>query len=432
MNDIPLSYLFISLGLLIVMSGFFSGSETGLMSLNRYRLKNLVDKNHKGAQRAQRLLETPERLIGLILLGNNMVNILASAIATIIGMRLLGEYGFIFSTIVLTFVILVFAEVTPKTIAALHPERFALPSSFVLTPMLKIFYPLVWLINLFTILIFKILGISAEARSHYDLSSEELRIVVNEAGTMIPHQHQQMLLSILDLEKVTVEDIMVPRNEITGININNDWHVIMQQLTESQHTRLPVFDGDIDKVKGMLHLRNTLHLFNKPDSGKEDLQKVIREPYFVPEGTPLNTQLLNFQRERRRIGLVVNEYGDILGLVTLEDILEEIVGEFTTDPSVHSKDVYLQDDGTYLVDGSTSIRELNRILNWTLPTDGPKTLNGLILEYLETIPDPGTSLIIADYPIEIVQTSQSAVKTVHINPNWKQNSSDPANPDEKL
>ncbi len=425
MNDIPLSFLFISLVLLIVMSAFFSGSETGLMSLNRYRLKNLADKKHKGAQRAQTLLETPERLIGLILLGNNLVNILASAIATIIGIRLMGDFGFIFSTIVLTFVILVFAEVTPKTMAALHPERFALPSAFVLKPMLMLLYPLVWLINLFTRGIFKLLGISAQARSHYDLSSEELRIVVNEAGTMIPQQHQQMLLSILDLEKVTVEDIMVPRTEITGIDINDDWQHIMQQLAESQHTRMPVYDGDIDKVRGMIHLRNALHLFTKETSSKEDLQKIIREAYFVPEGTPLNTQLLNFQRERRRIGLVVNEYGDILGLVTLEDILEEIVGEFTTDPAALSKDVHLQEDGSYLVDGSTSVRELNRVLNWNLPTEGPKTLNGLILEYLETIPDPGTSLLIADYPLEIVQTSQNAVKTVHINPNWKQINEDP-------
>ncbi len=391
------------------------------MSLNRYRLKNLADKKHKGALRAQRLLETPERLIGLILLGNNLVNILASAIATIIGIRLLGDYGFIFSTIALTLVILVFAEVTPKTIAALHPERFALPSSFILAPLLKILYPLVWLINLFTRGIFKVLGISAKARSHYDLSSEELRIVVNEAGTMIPHQHQQMLLSILDLEKVTVEDIMIPRNEITGININDEWEDIIHQLSVSQHTRLPVYNGDIDKVTGLIHIRNALHLFHKEESNKEDLQKIIREPYFVPEGTPLNTQLLNFQRARRRIGLVVNEYGDIQGLVTLEDILEEIVGEFTTDPSARSKDVHIQDDGSYLVDGSASVRELNRILEWDLPTEGPKTLNGLILEYLETIPDPGTSLLIADYPLEIVQTTQNAVKTVLINPNLKQN-----------
>ena len=420
MNDIPLSFLFITLALLIIISGFFSGSETGLMSLNRYRLKNLADKKHKGASRAQRLLETPERLIGVILLGNNLVNILASAIGTIIGTRLMGDYGFVFSTFVLTFVILIFAEVTPKTLAALHPERFAFPSTIILRPLSVISFPIVWFINLFTRVIFKLLGVSAKARSHYDLSSDELRIVVNEASTMIPHQHQQMLLSILDLEKVTVEDIMVPRNEIAGVNINDDWQDIIHQLAESQHTRIPIFDGDIDKVRGMIHIRNALHLFSKEETSKDDLQKIIREPYFVPEGTPLNTQLLNFQRERRRIGLVVNEYGDIQGLVTLEDILEEIVGEFTTDPSIHSKDIHLQEDGSYLVDGSTSIRELNRILEWDLPTEGPKTINGLILEYLETIPDPGTSLLIADYPLEIVQTSQNTVKTVHINPNWKQ------------
>ncbi|MDH5408436.1 MAG: HlyC/CorC family transporter [Gammaproteobacteria bacterium] len=420
MNDIPLSILFFSLLLLVIVSGFFSGSETGLMSLNRYRLKHLADKKHKGAQRAQRLLETPDRLIGLILLGNNMVNILASAIATIIGIRLLGDYGFIFSTIALTLVILVFAEVTPKTLAAMYPERFALPSSFILSPMLKVLYPLVWFINLFTRLIFKILGISTAARSSHDLNSEELRIVVNEASTMIPHQHQQMLLSILDLEKVTVEDIMVPRNEITGINLNDDWNNIVSQMSESLHTRLPVFQGDIDHIVGIIHIRHALHLFHKENTELEDLKQIIHDAYFVPVGTPLNTQLLNFQKARRRIGLVVNEYGDIQGLVTLEDILEEIVGEFTTDPSAMSKDVHLEEDGSYLVDGSATVRELNRVLGWELPTEGPKTLNGLILEYLETIPDPGTSLLIADYPLEIVQTSQSSVKTVRIHPDWKQ------------
>ena len=419
MNDIPLSVLFFSLLLLVVVSGFFSGSETGLMSLNRYRLKHLADKRHKGAIRAQRLLETPDRLIGLILLGNNMVNILASAIATIIGIRLLGDYGFIFSTILLTLVILVFAEVTPKTLAAMHPERFALPSSFILAPMLRVLYPLVWFINLFTRGIFKLFGISTAARSQHDLNSEELRIVVNEASTMIPHQHQQMLLSILDLEKVTVEDIMVPRNEITGIDLDDEWGDIIQQMSESQHTRLPVFQGDIDHIVGIIHIRHALHLFHKDNTEAEDLKQIIHEAYFVPEGTPLNTQLLNFQHARRRIGLVVNEYGDIQGLVTLEDILEEIVGEFTTDPSAMSKDVHLEESGAYLVDGSASIRELNRVLGWQLPTDGPKTLNGLILEYLETIPDPGTSLRIADYPLEIVQTTQSSVKTVRIDPNWK-------------
>jgi len=419
LDEIPLSALIGALIFLIILSGFFSGSETGLMSLNRYRLRHLADQQNKGALRAQRLLEQPEKLIGLILLGNNFVNILASAIATVIGLRVMGEAGIAVATGVLTFVILIFAEVTPKTLAALHPERFALPSSLVLSPLLKLLYPVVWVINQFTAGIFRILGIKAEDAAGMKLSTEELRVVVNEASTMIPHRHQTMLLSILDLEKATIEDIMIPRNEIVGIDINDDWDEIVKQLTESQHTRLPVYEDDIDHVIGMVHLRRAIKLFQTPEVGKEDFRSLIREAYFVPEGVPLNRQLINFQKERRRIGLVVNEYGDILGLITLEDILEEIVGEFTTDPAATSKDIHQQEDGTYLVDGSTSVRDLNKLLEWDLPTEGPKTLNGLIIEYLEHIPDPGTSMLLGGYPIEIVQTSQNAVKTVHIDPNLK-------------
>ena len=426
MDDIPLSALIGALIFLIILSGFFSGSETGLMSLNRYRLRHLADQKHKGAIRAQRLLETPEKLIGLILLGNNFVNILASAIATVIGLRVMGQAGIAVATGVLTFVVLIFAEVTPKTLAALHPERFALPSSLVLSPLLKLLYPVVWFINLFTAGIFRLLGIKAEDTAGMKLSTEELRVVVNEASSMIPHRHQKMLLSILDLEKATIEDIMIPRNEIVGIDINDDWDDIVKQLTESQHTRLPVYEDDIDHVIGMVHLRRAIKLFQQPGAGKEEFQTLVREAYFVPEGVPLNRQLINFQKERRRIGLVVNEYGDILGLITLEDILEEIVGEFTTDPSATSKDIHQQEDGTYLVDGSTSVRDLNKVLEWDLPTEGPKTLNGLIIEYLEHIPDPGTSMLLGGYPIEIVQTSQNAVKTVHINPSLKRTPSPPS------
>ena len=237
---------------------------------------------------------------------------------------------------------------------------------------------------------------------------------------MIPQQHQDMLLSILDLEKVTVEDIMIPRNEIAGVDINDDWSDIVRQLTESQHTRLPVYENDIDHVIGMAHMRDIVRLLRNADSDKEAFKAILREVYFIPENTPLNTQLVNFQRERRRMGLVVNEYGDMLGMVTMDDLLEEIVGEFTTDPSASSRDVHLQEDGTYLVDGGASLRELNRVLGWNLPTDGPKTLNGLVTEFLEHIPDQGTSLLIGDYPLEIVQTSQNTVKTVKIDPNWKQ------------
>lgn len=419
MDEIPLSVLIGALIFLIFVSGFFSGSETGLMSLNRYRLRHLADKKHKAAIRTQRLLEKPEKLIGLILLGNNFVNILASAIATVIGLRVMGEAGIAVATGILTFVILIFAEVTPKTIAALHPERFALPSSLILSPLLKLLYPVVWIINQITSGIFKLLGFKSGKGANLRLSSEELRVVVNEASSMIPRRHQTMLLSILDLEKATIEDIMIPRNEIVGIDINDDWDEIVSQLTESQHTRLPVYEDDIDHVIGLIHLRRTIRLFQQQEFSKDDLRNLIRDVYFVPEGVPLNTQLINFQKERRRIGLVVNEYGEIQGLITLEDILEEIIGEFTTDPAASSKDIHLQEDGTYLVDGSTSVRELNKLLHWSLPTEGPKTLNGLVIEYLEHIPDPGTSMLLSGYPVEIVQTSQNTVKTVRIDPRLK-------------
>lgn len=402
---------------LILVSGFFSGSETGLMSLNRYRLRHLADKKNKGAMRAFRLLEQPDKLIGLILLGNNFVNILASAIATIIGIRLLGEAGVLAATALLTVVVLVFAEVTPKTLAAMHPEKFALPATLILEPLLRLLYPFVWFVNLSSKAIFKILGIK-QTTSSDKLSSEELRIVVNEAATMIPKGHQKMLLSILDLEKVTIDDIMIPRNEIIGVDLEDDWSDIIKQLAETQHTRLPVYEGDIDHIIGIIHIRRALRFFHMEDASKDDFRKIIREAYFVPTNTPLNTQLLNFQHERRRNAMVVNEYGDILGLVTLEDILEEIVGEFTTDPSATRKDAQKQEDGNYLIDGSITVRELNKILDWKLPTEGPKTLNGLIIEYLEHIPDPGTSMMLDNYPIEIIQTTKNAVKTVLIDPTW--------------
>jgi len=421
LDTLPLSVLFGILVFLILASGFFSGSETGLMSLNRYRLRNLANKNHKGAQKALRLLEQPERIIGMILLGNNFVNILAATIASIIAIRLLDDAGPWVSTFVLTGVVLIFAEVTPKTLAALHPEKYALPSTYILEPLLKILTPFVWLINKITQLLFSIMGISAKAQATTSLSSDEIRIVVNEASSMIPQQHQRMLLSILDLEKVTVEDIMVPRSEVSGIDIEDDWEIIQKQLANSQHTRLPIYAGDVDRIIGIIHVRNVVNLFQAEDGSKDTLRSIIQEAYFVPISTPLHTQLLNFQKEKRRIALVVNEYGDIQGLVTLEDILEEIVGEFTSDPAANIKDVHKMEDGTFLIDGSASIRDLNKLLNWELPTSGPKTINGLIIEYLEHIPEPGTSMLIAEHPMEIVHTTRNTVKTVHIDPNWKAN-----------
>ena len=418
MNDIPISILLAILAVLLVISAFFSGSETGLMAINRYRLRHRAKAGHAGAMRVSELLRRPDRLIGLILLGNNFVNILASSLATVIAIRLLGDAGIALAAVSLTIVLLIFSEVTPKTLAALHPERFAYPASWVLAPLLKLFYPLVWLVNTVANAILKPLGVNSAESTQQSLSPAELRTVVIESSGMIPRRHRDMLLSILDLEAATVEDIMIPRSDVEGIDLNDDWDEILEKIKRSQYSRLPVYRDSVDQVIGILHLR-TLVGGSQDDTelDREQLQQLLEEPYFIPEGTPLQTQLLNFQRHQLRIGLVVDEYGDLQGLATLEDILEEIVGEFTTDPmALARKHITPQDDGSYLVDGSTPIRLINRSLHWQLPTDGPKTINGLIMEYLETIPEPGTGLLLAGHPVEIVKTTGNRVKTALIKP----------------
>lgn len=416
MSELPLSALIAALILLLAISAFFSGSETGMMALNRYRLKHLARQKHGGARRAQRLLDEPDRLIGLILLGNNFVNILATAIAVVIAIRLFGEDGVALAPFILTPLVLIFAEVAPKTVAALHPEKVAYPAAYVIGPLLRLFYPLVLAINWVSNGFLKLFSIGGYARNREDLNPDELRTVVNEAGGLISHRHRNMLLSVLDLESVNVNDIMVPRNEINGIDLQDPEDELLEQLLHSQHTRLPVYEGDIDKVTGLLHMRKMARLWEEENLTKEWLREQCETPYFIPAGTPLNTQLRNFQRAQERVALVVDEYGDIEGLVTLEDLLEEIVGEFTTDPAAHSADVHPQPDGTFLLDGTATIRDLNRTMRWELPTDGPKTLNGLVLEHLESIPEPGTSLLIAGYPVEIVQATSNAVKTARIKP----------------
>ena len=417
MNDISTGVLFTILGVLIFISAYFSSSETGMMSLNRYRLRHLEKQKHKGAKRVAKLLERPDRLIGLILIGNNLVNIAASAIATIIGMRLYGDVGIAAATVILTIVILIFAEVTPKTLAALYPEKIAFPSSIILIVLLKIMYPFVVAVNWITNGILILLGISPEQREQHSLSTEELRTVVNEAGAMLPEQDQNMLVSILDLEKVTVDDIMIPRSEIVGIDINDDWKAIQKQLTQANHTRVLLYRDNIDDVVGYVHMRDAVKLLSKGQFTKATLLRAVREIYFIPEGTPLNVQLLKFQHEKERLALVVDEYGDIQGLVTLEDILEEIVGDFTTSTTpTLSDEVKPQPDGSYLVDGSANIRDINKEMNWHFPTDGPKTLNGLIVEYLEDIPQTKLSTRIAGYPIEIVDVNDNMIKTVRILP----------------
>ncbi len=416
MDEIPLSILYGILVLLLAVSAFFSGSETGLMTLNRYRLRHLVRSKHRGATLAQNLLDQPDRLIGMILVGNNLVNIIITQLATLIALRQLGESGLWVATLLLTLVILLFAEVTPKTLAALHPERIAFPAAHVYTPLQHVMRPIVWGVNAISNGLLKILGVTQEGTDNQSLSREELRTVVMEAGAMIPKRHQRMLVNLLDLEQVTVEDIMIPRNEVLGIDLNDDWANIEKTLLSLQYTRLPVYRDNLDEVIGFVHLRNILPDLRKGELDQERLLQLVREPLFIPESTSLNQQLRNFQRARRRVGLVVNEYGDIQGLVTLEDILEEVVGEFTTDPTDSLSDYTQQEDGSFLVDGTATVRDLNRALQMDLPTTGPKTLNGLILEHMEDIPEPGTSLLLAGYPVEIVQIKENVVKTVRVNP----------------
>lgn len=412
MNEIPLSGLFLFLLLLIMLSGFFSGSETALMTLNRYRLRHKAEQGHKGAILARSLLDRPDRLIGLILLGNNFVNILASSLATVIALRIGGEAAIAAAAGILTLVILIFAEVSPKTLAALHPERLAYPASFVYAPLLKVLYPVVWAVNWVTNGLLRMLGVGLDDEQGNALTREELRTVVSEAGAMIPERSQTMLLAILDLENATVEDIMIPRNEVDGIDIQDSQEEIINAIKNAAYSRVPLYDGSIDSVIGIFHARDALHALLDKGLGKEYLREIAREPYFVPEGTQLYQQLLNFQRGKHRVGLVVDEYGDFMGLVTLTDLLEEIVGEFATDPADTIREIHRGEDESLLIDAGISIRELNRALRWKLPTNGPKTLNGLILEYMETIPEPGTSLKLYGHALEIIQTAESAVKTV--------------------
>ncbi|WP_309044810.1 HlyC/CorC family transporter [Marinobacter sediminicola] len=416
MDGTSLTALSIILVGLIMLSAFFSSSETGMMSLNRYRLKHMAKTGHKGAKRAQGLLKRTDQLIGIILIGNNFVNILASSIATVIAIRIWGDAGIAIATLLLTIVILIFAEVTPKTLASLFPEKIAFPASYILGPLLKVLYPIVWAVNLFTGAILWILGISPSDSASDHLSREELRTLVNEAGALIPTKHKDMLVSILDLEKVTVNDIMVPRNEVSGIDLDDDTDTILRQLRNSQHTRLPVFKGDINNIQGILHLRSATKLLQQDEISKPMIMQLCQEPYFVPESTPLNTQLINFQKGKRRFGIVVDEYGDVLGLATLEDILEEIVGEFTTDYAAASPDIIPQEDGTFIIDGTASVRTINKSLGWKLPTDGPKTLNGLITETLENIPDTNVCLKVDGHRVEVLQIKDNVVKAAIVHP----------------
>lgn len=400
---------------LIVASAYFSSSETGMMSLNRYRLKHLKREKHAGATRAAKLLEKPDKLIGVILIGNNFVNFLAASIATSIAIQILGDPSPLATAVVLTLVVLIFAEVTPKTVAALYPERIAYPSSLLLALLLKVLYPVVWIVNVVSNGLVRLLGFTLKIDdSQQQLTPEELRTVVYESGERMPRRRQGMLLNILDLEKATVNDILVPRNEILGIDIDDDLNEILEQIASSQHTRMPVYRQDIDNIVGVLHLRSVGKLLLVENLNKALILQESQEPYFIPESTPLHTQLFNFQTKKMRMAVVVDEYGAVKGIVTLEDILEEIVGEFTTDLAASSKDIHAQPDGSYLIDGATSIREINRTLGWELDSGGAKTINGMLMEILQAIPDSSVGIELDGYYAEIVQIKDNVIRTVRM------------------
>ena len=417
MDSIPLSTLFIILIACLVLSAYFSGSETGLLSLNKYRLRFLAEQGNKGAKKAEMLLAKPDKLLSFILIFNNLVNISASAIATVIGMRLYGDAGVAIATGALTFVMLIFSEIFPKTVAAMHPEKVGLTSSYLLTPLLKVFAPLVWVMNVFTKFLMRLVGLKPDLKKQV-ISREELRSIVSEAGEATPdEQHPQMLLSILDMETVTVDDIMVPRNEIGGIDIDDDWKSIMRQLNHAAHNCVVLYKGSMDEnVLGILRVREAFRLLlEKNEFTKETLIRAADEVYFIPEGTALKTQLANFRNKKERIGLVVDEYGDIKGLVTLEDILEEIVGDFTTSnmPTI-DEEVMPQSDGSMIIEGSANLRDLNKMFHWNLDTEDARTFNGLILEHLEEIPEEGTVCEINGLRITILEVGENMIKQAKV------------------
>ena len=420
MDEISTGSLIVALMVFLVLSAFFSIAETSMMALNRYRLKHLVKTGNRGARLAANLLARTDRLLGVVLLGNNLINAAAAALVTYLSFRFFGESKLSLSlgTLAVTFAILIFSEITPKVIGATYPERIALPAAYVLTPLLKLVYPVVWFVNLFVAGLLKLLRLETgqNAQTH-KLTQEELRTLVLEGGNFLPQRHQKMLLNLFDLESIAVEDIMVPRSQIDAIDIGSSAEELRRQVGTSNHTRIPVYQDRIENIVGVLHVRKFLNMAEADNLTPERLRQITREPYFVPLGTSLLTQLQNFQENHDRIGLVVDEYGELMGLVTLEDILEEIVGEFTTQsPLATSVRYRRQPDGSIIVDGGSLLRDLNRKLGTHFPIGGPKTLNGLILEHFEDIPEAGTSMKLGDQPLEIVQIHDRVVRSVRLLP----------------
>lgn len=410
--ETPTLYLLLSIALLICLSAYFSGTETAMMALNRYRLRHLVKRGHRGARKANRMLKRQDRLLGVILVGNNLVNFSAATIATIIGYNLLGDTGVLLAPWVLTITFLIFAEVAPKTLAAERPDAWALKAVFVLAPLAKLLHPVVLLINGFSNALVKPF-LSERSEGDDQLTKDELITVVSEGAHSVG-ERQTMMTRLLDLETVTVNDIMVPRTEIVGLDIDDDMTDILAGAAASQYTLLPVYKDNFNNMLGVLHLRRLARLLQTEEFTKADLLQLARDPYYVPEATPLHTQLLNFQKEKQRFALVVDEYGDIQGIVTLEDILEEIVGEFTSDFAANIADISPEADGAFLIDGMAVLRDINRALRWNLPTNGPKTLNGFVLEHLETIPEFNLCIQINEYQIETLQIKDNIIKSLRI------------------
>ena len=417
MEDIPLGWQYALLALLLVLSGFFSLAETSMMAVNRYRLRALVRQGHRGAQYAQELLTHTDKLLGVILLGNNLVNAASAMLVAVITIQLFGDdkVALGVGTLVVTFLILVFSEITPKIIGASYPERIATASAYVLRPLLRACYAAVWFVNLFVTALLWLLRLKTPSGEQSQrLSLEELRTLVLESGQFLPKKHQSMLINLFDLETITVEDVMTPRSRIEMIDLGSPIETIREQLATSYHTRLPVCQDEPGTVIGIVHLRHVLGAMRSGEMTHDQLRDLLAEPYFVPAATPLFSQLAYFQDNRQRLALVVDEYGELLGLVTLEDIIEEIIGEFTTSTPARAGDLHWDAQGSVLVEGGSPLRVLNRKLGLQLPLDGPKTLNGLILDHLRDIPESGVSVKIADIAMEIVHTEDRVIRTVRL------------------
>ena len=411
MNEIPLWILLASIAFLVLMSAFFSGSETSMMAINRYRLKHLVKEKNKSAKRVSKLLEKTDRLLGVILIGNNFTHTLSTALATVVAIRIWSDNAVLAVTVFMTIIMIIFAEVMPKTIAALKPESIAFPSSYLLKPLSKVLSPLITLVSFVSNNVTKLIGIDLDNANKDELKPEELRTLLQTSG--VPKRQEEMLMGIFDMDNLSVNDVMIPKNEIIGIDLNDEIEDIVKQLQDIDFTYIPCFEDTIENIQGFLSLNKKAEFLGSEEKSIRSLKDELREPLFVPENTPLYKQLANFQSSGRRVGLIVDEYGDIEGIITLRSILEIIVGEITTE-SIEKMDIMPQADGSYLVDGSMMIREVNRRLKWELPTEGPKTLSGLILEEIQTIPDTNVGLSIENYRIETVLIKDNVIKLAKV------------------